>query len=123
MKRPLTPFLLAVASTILSPLLVVVELIALMLAAMIIYEPNNSLVVKALSVAVVVVLGLLALTPPVIALITGTRARAAARSVPTNDSGLGTAAVAIAVVVTACVVVAQIYLILFAAGVCSLEGC
>lgn len=123
MRRPHTPLILAVVSIILSPVLIMIELIALILAGMITYEPNNSIAVKALSIAVVVALGLLALATPVLALVTGTRARTAAKLAPTRSSGLTTSAIAIAAIVTACVVVAQIYLILFAAGVCSLEGC
>lgn len=123
MKRPVISFVLAMASVVLSPVLAFIETSALFFAAMVTYEPANPLWVKVLSVAVVLFIGLLAFTVPVIALIVGTKARATARSTQTGGAGLATAAVVIAGIVAAGVVVAQVYLILMATGACSLDGC
>ncbi len=123
MKRPGAAFALALVSSILSPILVFIELSALFFAGMVTYEPTNSLVVKASSIAVVVLIGLLALALPLIAITTGRRARAASRSMATGGSGLATAALVIGVIVTAGVLVAQVYFVLMVFGSCSLDGC
>lgn len=123
MKRPVAAFVLALVSVMLSPMLVAVEVPALLFADMVTYEPANSPVVKAVVVAVVVVIGLLAFTMPVIALVMGIRVRAESRSLHTRPSGLAMAATVIAAIVIVGVLASQAYLALLAAGVCSLEGC
>lgn len=122
-KRPVTAFVLALVSVILSPVLFIFELSALFFAGMVTYEPANSIIVKILSIALVIVIGLLALIVPVIALILGIRARAAAKTGSTGGGGLATAAAVIAGIVTAGVLAGQVYLILMVVGSCSLEGC
>jgi hypothetical protein len=122
-KRPVASFVVALVSVIVSPVLFMIEMPAFLFAAMVIYEPTNPPVVKALTAAVVVVLGLLVVAVPVIAVIMGARARAASRLTPTPRAGLATAAMVIAGIVTAGAVISQIYVVLFAFGVCSLEGC
>lgn len=123
MKRPVTALSLALVSVIVSPLLTAVEFIGLMILARAIYGPEYSLVAKALSVAVLVTLGLLALALPVIAGVLGARARAESRVAGTGGSGLGTSAVVIAGIVIIGVVVAQVYVILLGTGICELDGC
>jgi hypothetical protein len=123
MKRPVTAFVLALASVILCPILVFIEFTALFGAAMITYEPTNPLWVKIISVVVVFVIGLVALAVPVLVVIMGSKARAAVKSTTTKGTGLATAAMVIAGIVTAGVVVTQVYLVFMIAGVCSLEGC
>jgi uncharacterized membrane protein YqjE len=115
--------LVALVSVIVSPVVVVVEFIALMILARAIYGPEYSLVAKAVSVAVLVALGLIALALPVTAVITGTRARAAARLMATQKSGVATAAVVIGAIVTVGIAVAQVYVALLGTGVCGLDGC
>ncbi|MDA3022113.1 MAG: hypothetical protein O2943_05535 [Actinomycetota bacterium] len=123
MKRPVTSFVLALVSVILSPILIFIEYTALFLAAMITYEPSNPPVVKVLSIAVVVAIALVALVIPVIALRAGIRARSAAKSTQTKGAGLATAAVVIAGLVTVGVLAAQVYVLLMSFGSCSLDGC
>ena len=123
MKRPVTSFILALVSLILSPILVVLELSALFFAGMVIYEPANSTVVKVLSAMVVIIIGLVALALPLLAIMSGRKARAASRTAQTGGTGLATASLVIAGIVTAGVVAAQVYYVLMAFGSCSLEGC
>ena len=123
MKRPGTAFVLALVGLIVAPILVIFELSALFLAGMIAAEPTNSLIVKILAVALVVLIAVVALAIPLIALIVGSKARAAAKATQASGTGLATAAMVIASIVTAGVLVAQIYYILMVVGSCSLEGC
>ena len=123
MNRPVTAFIFALASVILTPILFFIEFTALFFAAMVTYEAANPLWVKIITVIVVILIGLLTLSVPVIAFIMGARARAAAKATPAKGAGLATAAMVIAGIVTAGVVVGQAYLILTAIGECSLDGC
>lgn len=111
-KRPVTAFVFALASAFLTPIFLFIEFTALFGAAMITYEPSNPLWVKIISVVVVVLIGLFATAVPVLALIMGTKSRAAAKLIPTKGAGLATAAVAVAGIVTAGVVVTQVYVVL-----------
>lgn len=123
MKTPVAPFVLALVSLILAPILVWVEFIALLFSGMVVAEPANSTLEKALTVVVVVLIGLVALVVPLVALVKGRKARAVAKSTSASASGLATASLVIAGVVTAGVVIAQVYMILMVFGFCSLEGC
>ncbi len=123
MKRPGAALSLALVSVIVSPLVTAVEFIGLMILARAIYGPEYSLVAKALSVTVLVTLGLLALAVPVIAGVLGARVRIKSRAAGTWGSGLGTSAVVVAGIVTIGVAVAQVYLILLGTGICDLDGC
>lgn len=123
MKQPATSFVLALVSVVLSPILIFIQFTSWIFAAMVTYEPANSLVVKVLSVAVVVLVGLVAFAVPVMAVITGIRARSASRAMATGGSGLATAGAVIGVIVTVGVLAAQVYMVLMAVGPCSLEGC
>lgn len=122
-KRPGTSLVLALASLILSPILIFIEVVALIFAAMVSAESANPLWVKVLSGAVVFAVGLLTLAVSVIALMSSTRARAASKATSTSGAGVATAAVVIAGIVTAGVLVAQVFIVLWAMGVCSLDGC
>lgn len=115
-KRPVLALVLALVSVILCPILAFFELTTLILAAMVTSEPTNTVLVKVLAWAVFAVIGCLAIALPVIALILGTRARAAAKSTPTMNAGNALAAVVIAGIVTAGVLGWQVYLVLMAAG-------
>lgn len=123
MTRPVTAFVLALASVILTPVLLFIEFTALFFASMVTYEPANPLWVKVIVVVVVVLIGLFTLSVPVAALIVGIRARAAAKLAPTKGAGLATAAVVIAGIVAAGTAAVHVYLILMSIGLCSLEGC
>lgn len=121
--RPTSAFVVALVSAVLCPILIMVEFTALFFAAMVNAEAANSTFVKALTVAIVIVIGLIALAVPIVALVLGARARAASKTMPVPRAGLATAALVIAGIVTAGVAAAQVYMILMAAGSCSLEGC
>lgn len=123
MKRPVTAFVLALVSVVLSPILFIVELSSLFFAGMVGAEPSNPLVIKALAVALVVAIGLLAWAVAVLPLVMGSRARSASKSMSAHGSGLATAAMVIAGIVMAGVFASQVYLILMVVGECSLEGC
>jgi hypothetical protein len=111
-KRPVVPFILALVSVVLAPLLIFIEFTALFGAAMITYEPANPLWVKVISVAVVILIALLAVAVPVLAVFMGIRARAIAKSTPTKGAGLATVAIVIAGVVAVFVVAFQLFTIL-----------
>ena len=123
MKRPITPFVMALVSLILCPILLVIELSALFFAGMVTYEPSNPLAIKILVVAVPIVIALVTLALPLVALRLGIRARSAARSEGTGGSGLATAAVVISALVTLGVLAAQVYYLLMVFGNCGLDGC
>ena len=123
MKQPIAPFVLALVSLILAPILVWIEFIALFLSGMVVAEPSNDAWVKALAVVVVVVLGVITVALPVIALAKARKARALATRDPESGSGLATSAMVIAGLATLGVVAAQIYILLMVFGACSLEGC
>ena len=122
-KRPGTAFILALVGLIVAPILVIFELSALFLAGMIVAEPANSLIVKFPAVALVVLIAVVALAIPLIALIPSLRTRAAAKATQASGSGLAMAAIVIAAIVTAGVLIAQIYYILMVVGSRSPEGC
>jgi len=118
-------FVVALISVIICPLFLYFEVVAFLLAAMIIYEPSNPLLIKIASVVAVILICAVAVALPVTAFIMGKRARNASRSPDTPIAGASKALAAqvIAGVVFACVVIVQIFLILWAAGVCSFDGC
>ena len=117
--------LLALISVVVSPFLVWIEIVALLFADMVTYEPANPLWVKVTAVVAVVLIAALALALPVTALVTGKRARSAIGSTEIVAEGAwkAVASQVIAIVVMALVVAAQVYFILMAAGVWSLDGC
>lgn len=123
MNRPVTALVLAIASAILVPIVYVLELGGVFFAAMVTYEPANPVPVKIWSLALVAAMGVVILVLPVIAIIASARARAAASAAATGGRGLATAALVIASVVGALAVTSQVYVALWVAGVCSLEGC
>ncbi|MGA1145551.1 MAG: hypothetical protein ACO3YU_00965 [Candidatus Nanopelagicales bacterium] len=102
-----------------------IEVVALMLAGMITYEPSNPVLIKVASVVAVLLIGAVAVALPVIALVMAMRARNLIRASETVVAGASTALAAqvIAGVVVAGVVIVQIFLVLWAAGLCSLDGC
>lgn len=116
MKHPATSFVLALVSVILVPILLFIEFTALFFAAMVTYEPNNPMWVKIVSVIVVILIGLLTLSIPVSAVLMGARARATARSTHAQGTGLATAAVVIAGIVTAVALVTQVFVIFSSFG-------
>jgi len=118
-------FVVALISVIVCPLLLYVEVVAFLLAAMIIYEPSNPLLIKIASVVAVILICAVAVALPVTAFVMGKRARNLIRLSDTPIAGASKALAAqvISGVVFAGVVIVQIFLILWAAGVCSLDGC
>lgn len=118
-------FVVALISAIVCPLLLFAEIVAVMLADMITYEPGNPLIIKIASVVAVILICAVAVALPVTALIMGNRARNFIRlsDTPTAGASKALAAQVIAGVVFAGVVIVQIFVILWAAGVCSLDGC
>ena len=118
-------FVVALISAIVCPLLLFAEIVAVMLADMITYEPGNPLIIKIASVVVVVLICAVAVALPVTAFAMGKRARNFIRLSDTPIAGASKALTAqvIAGVVFAGVVIVQIFVILWAAGVCSLDGC
>ena len=112
-------------SVIACPLLCFVEVVAFMLAAMITNEPTNPLLIKVASVLAVIVLGCVALALPVGAFLLGQRARNRISSDETRgaSAGMSLTSQVIAGVVAAGVAFVQVYLVLWGAGVCSLDGC
>ena len=123
MTRPITAFVLALASVILTPVLLFIEFTALFFASLVTYETANPLWVKVIVVVVVILIGLFTLSVPLAALIVGIRARAAAKLAPTKSAGLATAAVVISGIAVAGTILSQVYLILMSIGLCSFEGC
>ena len=123
MKSPIGPFILAVVSVILGPPLIYVEFVALLFADMVVAEPANPIPVKILTVVLVVAIGALTLTVPLVALVMGFKVRAASKETPSSRTGLATAAVVIAGFVTLVVVLAQVYVLLTIFGQCALDGC
>ena len=118
-------FVVALISVIICPLFLYFEVVAFLLAAMIIYEPSNPLLIKIASVVAVILICAVAVALPVTAFIMGKRARNFIRISDTPIAGASKALTAqvIAGVVFAGVVIVQIFVILWAAGVCSLDGC
>lgn len=118
-------FVVALISVIICPLFLYFEVVAFLLAAMIIYEPSNPLFIKIASVVAVILICAVAVALPVTAFIMGKRARNFIRLSDTPIAGASKALTAqvIAGVVFAGVVIVQIFVILWAAGVCSLDGC
>ncbi len=115
----------ALISAVVCPLLLYFEVVAFLLAAMIIYEPSNPLFIKIASVVAVVLICAVAIALPLTAFVMGKRARNFIKVSDTPIAGASKALAAqvISGVVFAGVVIVQIFLILWAAGVCSLDGC
>lgn len=117
MSRPAKALALAIVSLVLCPVLLWVEVIALMISAMVVNEDANSLPVKVASVAFVVLLGLLALTLPAVSLVWGNQSRAATRPEGVQRSSPAVAALVIGGLALAGVVLGQISLVLWALGI------
>ena len=118
-------FVVALISAIVCPLLLFAEIVAVMLADMITYEPGNPLIIKIASVVVVVLICAVAVALPLTAFVMGKRARNDIRSNDTFVAGASKALASqvIAGILAAGVVIVQIILILLASRVCSLDGC
>jgi len=118
-------FVVALISVIVCPILLFIEVVALMLASMIIYEPSNPVLIKVASVVVVILIGAVTVVLPAMSFFMGKRARNLIKSSDTPMAGASKALAAqvIAGVVLAVAVIVQIFMIFWAAGVCSLDGC
>jgi heme/copper-type cytochrome/quinol oxidase subunit 2 len=116
---------LALISAVASPILIVVELLVVVLVAMGTQDPDKPLQMHIAAVVTVLLFACLVFALPVIALIMGTRARKAVRSggpqVDSASKALTSVVIAGAVIVV--VALAQVYLVLMAAGLCGLDGC
>jgi hypothetical protein len=102
-----TALVLAIASAVVTPVLVFVEFSGLFLVGMILYEPSNSVVIKSIAVAALILVAILALVLPLFAFFSNSRA----------------ASRVIAGLVLAGWAAAQLYLVGMVFGVCSFEGC
>jgi hypothetical protein len=116
---------LSLVGLIVCPVLLFMEVVAFMLADMIIYEPSNPLVIKIIAGVVVIVSGVGTVALPCTAFIMGGRARSVirVRDTPVAGASMSLVAQVIAGVVVVGVVLVQIFMVLWAAGVCSLDGC
>jgi len=122
-KRPITALVLALVSFILCPGLLFMEMTALLFSDMVINEPSNSGLVKAMTVVVAIAIACVAIALPVVTLVVGVRARSAAKVAQASGADVALAAVVIAGIALAGVVMFQVYVMLMIAGYCSLEGC
>lgn len=102
-----TALVLAIASAVVTPVLLFVEFSGVFLVGMILYEPSNSVVMQAIAVAALVLLAAIALALPLFAFF----------------SNSGAVSRVIAGLVLAVWAVAQLYLVGMVFGVCSFEGC
>jgi hypothetical protein len=102
-----TALVLAIASAVVTPVLLFVEFSGLILVGMILYEPSNSVVIKSIAVAALILVAILALVLPLFAFFSN------ARAVSRVIAGLVLAGWA----------AAQLYLVGMLLGVCSFEGC
>jgi uncharacterized protein YqgC (DUF456 family) len=116
MRRPVTAFVLALVSLVLTPILLIVEFTAWFWAAMIAYESANPVWVKILAYAIVALIALLAFALPLLAIRSGRKARAATKSAGAGGSGLATVGVVIGVIVLVGVLAAQVYSLISAFG-------
>lgn len=123
MKQPITALVLALVSFILCPGLLFIEMTALLFSDMVINEPSNSGLVKAMTVVVVIAIACVAMALPVVTLVVGVRARSAAKVAQSSGADVALAAVVIAGIALAGVVMYQVYVMLMIAGYCSLDGC
>ncbi|MBU6278852.1 MAG: hypothetical protein KGN78_06360 [Actinomycetales bacterium] len=123
MNRPTTALVLALVSFLLCPGLLFIEMTALLFSDLVINEPSNSGLVKALTVVMVIAIACVAIALPVVSLVVGARARSAAKVSQASGADVALAALVIAGFVMAGVVAFQVYLLLMVFGACSLEGC
>jgi hypothetical protein len=98
---------LAIASAVVSPVLLFVEFSGLFLVGMILFEPSNSVVIKTIAVAALILLAALALALPLLAFFS-------------NSSAVSRVIAGLVLVGWAA---AQLYLAGMIFGVCSFEGC
>ncbi|HAN71763.1 MAG TPA: hypothetical protein DCQ36_09290 [Actinobacteria bacterium] len=115
----------AIISAVVFLPLVFFEVVVFLLAGMITYEPSNPWFIKVAAVAAVLLVAAVALALPLAAVVMGARSRRLIRSSEAAMPGASKALAAqvIGGIVTVGVVIVQIYLVLMAAGVCSLDGC
>jgi hypothetical protein len=102
-----TALVLAIASAVVTPVLVFLEFSGLLLVGMILYEPSNSVVIKVIAMVALILLAALALVLPLFAFFSNSSA----------------ASRVIAGLVLAGWAAAQLYLVGMLLGVCSFEGC
>jgi len=115
----------SVLGAIVFPVLLVAEMLAFMMAGMLAYEPSNPWFIKVAAAIVVALVGAASLLLPAVGFVMGTRARRLIGSSDAFVAGAGVALTAqvIAGIAMAGVVLMQVFLVLWAAGVCSLDGC
>jgi len=114
--RPTSAFVVALVSAVLRPILIMVEFTAWFWAAMIAYESANPVWAKVLAFALVALIALLAFAVPVLAIRSGRNARAAVSASGAGGSGLAMSAVVIGVIVTAGVLLFQVYALISSFG-------
>lgn len=108
-----------------SPFVLFFQVVFLLGASMIVYEPSNPVWIEIVFVVIVIFIGAVALALPVTSFLMGKRAR---RVIATSDLPVAGARQAMAsqvisaIVFVLCVGV-EIFLVLLSVGVCSLDGC
>jgi hypothetical protein len=104
-------FVVALISVIVSPFLLFIEIVALMLADMIIVEPSNHLFIKIIALVVVILICAVTVVLPIIAFLMGKRARDSIKSsnTPMVGASKALATQVIAGVVLAVIVIVQIF--------------
>lgn len=108
-----------------SPFLLFFQVVFLLGASMIVYEPSNPVWIEIIFVLIVILIGALAIALPVTSFTMGKRARSV---IPTSDVPVARAGQAMASQVISAIVFllcagVEIYLVLLSLGVCSLDGC
>ena len=107
------------------PFLLFFQVVFLLGASMIIYEPSNPGWIEVVAVVIVILIGAAAIALPVTSFIMGKRARRVikASDVPVPGARRALASQVISAIVFVVGAGVEIYLILLSAGVCSLDGC
>jgi len=116
---------LGIASLLASPIMVVVQYIALISVAFISTDQGAGSTDSIISIAVFAGIALIAIGLPVAALVLAARARRDIRTSPGNPAGSAMATVAsiLAAIALGLVLVGELFNALSLAGVCSLDGC
>jgi hypothetical protein len=117
--------LVSLIGVLVSPFLLFFQVVFLLGASMIMYEPSNPWWVKLIAFVIAILIGAVAIALPVISFVMGKRARRVITTsdVPVAGARRAVASQVISVIVLALGVVVEIYLVLMEAGVCSFDGC
>lgn len=108
-----------------SPFVLFFQVVFLLGASMIVYEPSNPVWIEIVFVVIVIFIGAVALALPVTSFFMGKRARRviATSDVPVAGARQAMASQVISAIVFVLCVGVEIFLVLLSVGVCSLDGC